>query len=183
MSYSYYLEDEFKKRGIQTLNQFWDEHIEQDKSDLVSGTLILGANIVSAGKDVGLDDFRNMQPTQRYGNLLIFRGSFHLPKQRAWRLYLRGINAVYSPSTDAQKTERLFEEALFWNPGSYASAIELGNLRASRGARDEAILAFQAAKAHAPQGGEIGDEIAEHILRLRTQNLREVPPMRDPILE
>jgi hypothetical protein len=162
---------------------FWEDHAEQDKSDVISGTIILGANVVSAGKDVGLDVFRNVEPAQRYGNLLIFRGKFHLPKQRTWRLYLRGITAVYSPGADLQKAERLFEESLQWNTEFYPSAIELGNLRAGRGARDEAIEAFQLAKAHAPEREVIGAQATEEIELLRTQNPRYVKPMRDPILE
>jgi hypothetical protein len=183
VSYSYYLENEFQRRGIQTLNQFWEDNAGQDKSDEISGTIILGANIVSAGEEVGLDVFRNIEPSQRYGNLLIFRGVFHLPKQRAWRLYLRGINAVYSPARDLQKAERLFEESLRWNAEFFPSAIELGNLKAGRGARDEAITAFELAKAHAPKGEMIGVQAAEQISLLRNRNPQDVPPMRDPILE
>jgi tetratricopeptide (TPR) repeat protein len=183
VSYSYYLEEEFKRRGVKTLNQFWDAHEDQDKSDLIQGTIIVGANILSAGFEVGLQPLRNLQPTERYGNLLIFRGAFHLPKQPAWRLYLRGIDALYSPKRDLQRAEQLFQEALDWNTASYASAIELGNLRAARGARDEAIRAFEVAQAHAPEGETIGDSIAKQISLLRSQDPRKVLPLRDPILE
>ena len=132
---------------------------------------------------IGLDPFRYIQPNERYGNLLIFRGTFHLPIQRPWRLYLRGIEALYSTNSDPARAERLFQEALAWNPEAFASAIELGNLQARRGAREEAIRTFEIAEAHAPKGEMIREAVERQIELLRSRDPRIVPPLHNPILE
>jgi len=182
LAYSYYLEEEFRRRGIRSLNQYWDEHENEDRSDVIRGTLLVGANVLSAGREIGLDTLRGVTPTERYGNLLIFRGVFRMPKLRAWRLYLRGVDALYSPKSDVERAERLFQEALEWNPESYCSAIELGNLRAKRGAREEAIQVFELARLHASEQS-VSNAAARQISLLRNGDPRTVPPLHDPILE
>src|SRR5260370_32024431 len=160
----------------------WDEDESTDTSDVVSGTLIVNAKWTMPDPWMDYPPLRSVQPAERLGNLLIYRGTFHLPKQRAVRLFNRALTALYSEKPDAAKAERLLREAVAVAPEEYFMNIELGNLLAHRGARVEAIRAYESAKAHAPVGESIVDLLGLQIERVSREDPKSVQPVRNPVM-
>jgi predicted negative regulator of RcsB-dependent stress response len=69
------------------------------------------------------------------------------------------------------------------DPGAYFINIELGNLLAQKGARDEAMEAYKSALHHAPTGEKIVEVLKQQIESISREDPKSVPPVRDPFLE
>jgi hypothetical protein len=61
--------------------------------------------------------------------------------------------------------------------------IELGNLQARRGAREQAIRAYKNARANANAGDEIIGLLTNQIQRISKEDPKSVPALRNPVLE
>jgi tetratricopeptide (TPR) repeat protein len=179
----FFHDEEFKRRGIRTLQNEWDHDESSDTSDLVSDTIVVNAKWLAPDPWFDYPPLRSAQSIERFGNLLVYRGSFHLPKQRAWRLFLRGLAALYSDKPDLARAERLLRAASATAPELYFINIELGNLLAQRGDREEAIRAYTSAKTYAPAGESILGLLTQQIERISREDAKSIPPIRDPILE
>lgn len=154
-----------------------------DPSDVVTGTFFIGAQELAPSQLYDKAAFRRAEPIERTGNLLIFRGTFSLPWLRARTLYLRAKQALYSEANDAATAEHLLTEVVALYPQDYSAAIELGNLLAKRGARNEAIRAYQIAKSHAPSGDKIILLLTRQIELITANPSESVPPVRNPKAE
>jgi tetratricopeptide (TPR) repeat protein len=180
-----YPEDD--RRGIPSMQAQWKAHPETDTSDVVSGTVMIAAAMLAPGQrsDFILDytPLLATQPVQRYGNLMIFRGTFALPGPRALRLADRALDAEYSATPDLEKAEMLLSRSLEANPKIYYRWIEMGNIRLQRGKRDDAVRAYENAKANAPAGDEIIPLLTRQIQRVSQEDLKSVAPLRNPVLE
>ncbi|MBA3715244.1 MAG: tetratricopeptide repeat protein [Pyrinomonadaceae bacterium] len=154
-----------------------------DPSDVVTGTFFIGAQALAPSHLYDQAAFREAEPIERIGNLLVFRGTFNLPWLRARTLYLRAKQALYSEANDAATAERLLTEVVELYPQDYSAAIELGNLLAKRGARNEAIRVYQLAKSYAPSGDEITLLLARQIELIIANPPESVPPVRNPKAE
>lgn len=152
-----------------------------DVSSTVTGTFLMAANSLAPRPWYDFASFREAEPVDRVGNLLVYRGSFRLPWVRAGRLTIEGRRA----EIDGKPAEaaRLYSEALDLYPESVAVAIQLGNLQVRLGSREEAIRAFRTALEHAPEGEPIVDQLQRHLERLATEPLADVPELRNPMLE
>jgi tetratricopeptide (TPR) repeat protein len=126
---------------------------------------------------------RSSKPVERFGNLLVYRGQYPLPNQRAGRLTVRALLAIYRERPDLAKAEQLLREAVVLAPQVYFANLELGNLLAQRGDRNQAIKAYESAKAYAPMGEPIAALLAHQIERVSREDPKSVPPVRDPWLE
>lgn len=175
------------RRGISSLQAQWKAHPETDTSDVISGTVILSAAMLAPGQhnDFILDytPLLASQPVQRYGNLMIFRGTFTLSGPRAFRLADRSLDAEYSQTPDLEKAELLLSRSLEANPKVYYRWIEMGNIRLQRGKRDEAVRAYENARTNAPAGDEIIPLLTRQIQQVSQEDLKSVAPLRNPILE
>lgn len=180
-----YPEDD--RRGIPSMQAQWKAHPETDTSDVVSGTVIVGAPMLAPGQrnDYILDysPLLATQPVQRYGNLMIFRGTFALSGPRALRLADRALDAEYSATPDLEKAELLLSRSLEANPKVYYRWIEMGNIRLKRGKRDDAVRAYENARTNAPAGDEIIPLLTRQIQRVSQEDLKSVAPLRNPVLE
>ena len=111
-------------------------------SDVVSGTVMIAASMLPAHpqSDYMLDytPLLATKPVQRFGNLMIFHGTYTLSGPRAFRLADRALDAEYSATPDLAKAELLMARSLEVNPKVYYRWIELGNILIQRGKRDEA---------------------------------------------
>jgi tetratricopeptide (TPR) repeat protein len=178
---------EDKHRGIPSMQAQWKAHPETDTSDVVSGTVILSAAMLAPGQrnDYILDysPLLATQPVQRYGNLMIFRGTYVLPGPRALRLSDRALDAEYSATPDLEKAEMLLSRSLAENPRIYYRWIELGNIRLKRGKRDDAVHAYENARTNAPAGDEIIPLLTRQIQQVSQEDLKSVAPLRNPVLE
>jgi hypothetical protein len=180
-----YPEDD--RRGIPSMQAQWKAHPETDTSDVVSGTVMIAAAMLAPGQhsDFILDytPLLATQPVQRYGNLMIFRGTFTLSGPRASRLADRALDAEYSVTPDLEKAELLLNRSLDANPKVYYRWIEMGNIRLQRGKRDDAVRAYENARANAPPGDEIIPLLTRQIQRVSQEDLKSVVPLRNPVLE
>lgn len=135
--------EERQRRNIRTLS--WED--EEPDSDLITGTVFLNAASLAPRRIYDYAPFRQAQPVARFGNLLVYRGEFHLPWLRASKRLWRAMDLLYSQNQDVATAERLLTESVAMYPQAYPAAIELGNLLNHRGARDEAIIAHAKAAA------------------------------------
>lgn len=171
--------EERQRRGIQTLS--WED--ESPDSDVIKGTVFINAASLAPRRIYDYAVFRQAQPVARFGNLLVYRGEFQLPWLRAGKRLSQAMDIVYSQNPDLATAERLLTESVAMYPKAYSAAIELGNLLNQRGARDEAVRAYQIAKANAPAGDEIVGLLARQIDRVATAPPATTPPLRNPSME
>jgi tetratricopeptide (TPR) repeat protein len=176
-------EAEATRRGIQA--RWWNskEGEAGDASDTVSGTFLLSASFLAPYPWYDYAAFRAATPVARFGNLLVFRGTFNIPWMRARNLYYRALKAIDSPADDTASAERFLAEAVERYPQGYAAALELGNLLARRGARAEAIRAYEIAHSNAPPDDGVRALLERQIARVAAEPPESVPPLRDPWVE
>jgi hypothetical protein len=148
----------------------------------LSGTVIVAASALAPFPRLDLADLRRARPVARFGNLLVFRGTFHIPWRRAMACYAAGVKKLLLEK-DPRGAESLFAEAARLYPPLYPAAVELGNLRARRGARRQAIQAYELARAQATPGDPLIERLTEQIERLRREPPRSLPPVRNPWAE
>ncbi len=176
-------DEELLARGIHTMDQKWLAGLPDDSS-VVHGTLIAEAQMVNPKIHLGLTPLRDVTPTERFGNLLIFRGTFDLPGYRASRLYYRGQTVLYAANGGPEKALAMFQQAAAANPQLYPVWINIGNIQAQQGHRDEAIKAFEQALRGAPEVPDLRSRIESQLIQLRSSpDVRQVHPLRDPFAE
>jgi len=152
-----------------------------DATATVTGTFLISARALCPSPWYDLEAFRLAEPVDRRGNLLLFEGSFRIPWLRAGYLAILAYRAKQDGEREA--AERYFAEAVELFPEDFWSAIELGNLRAQRGARAEALAAFELALAHAPAGEPIVAQLERHLERLASAPPDKLPLLRNPSSE
>ncbi len=167
----------FRMRSVEL-----DDGTAQKIGNRFSGTVLVAAPSLAPFPRLDLAALRRARPVARFGNLLVFRGTFHIPWRRSMALYVAATKALYL-ERDPRRAEPLFAEAVRLYPPLYPAAVELGNLRARRGARREAIHAFELARAQATPGDPIIERLSEQIHRLRREPPRSLPPVRNPWAE
>src|SRR5580704_17526944 len=80
----------------------------------------------------GLESLQKIEPSERFGNLLIFRGSFNLPIAHANRFYWRAWIVCTIPNVVLRRRSFCSNARPDLNPNFYPAWIELGNLHAQR---------------------------------------------------
>jgi hypothetical protein len=134
----------------------WKANPETDTSDVISGTIIIAATMLAPEPTPYTLDYTPLlaaKPVQRYGNLMVYRGTFTLSGPRAARFADRALDA------------------------------ELGNIRLQRGKRDDAVQAYENARTNAPAGDEIIPLLTRQIQRVSQEDLKSVALLRNPVLE
>jgi len=159
-----------------------DDLTRAGTGDRISGTLMVAATSLAPSPRLDLADLRRARPVARFGNLFVFRGTFHIPWRRSLAFYVAAVKKLLLEK-DPRGAEPLFAEAVRLYPRLYPAAIELGNLRARRGARDEAIRAYEIARTQATPGDPIVERLTQQIERLRREPPQSLPPVRNPWAE
>ena len=173
-----------RARGVHTVDEKWKSGELADDSDTLTGTLIVEAIILNPAEFAGMQPLLKVQPSERFGNLLIFKGSFNLPVNHSLRYYWRGLAALYASADGPAKAMALFQRSADLNPDFYPVWIELGNLHAKRGEREKAIHAFENALRLAPQLKGLRQVITEQITVMRAAaDITTIHPVRDPFTE
>ena len=177
-------DEEWKARGIHTVNDKWESGELSDDSSMITGTLIVEAITLNPLDFNGLGTLQDIQPTERFGNLLIFRGTFSLPLMRASRLFFRGIATLYAPTGGPDKALPLFQKSASLNPTFYPVWIELGNYYAQRGEWDNSISAFLNAQSYSPEIPALRQTIADQIQLVRSHPIPSaIHQLRNPFME
>ena len=154
-----------------------------DDDATLKGTFFFAATGLTPTRLYDNTAFRESAPVTRFGNLLVYQGSFALPWYRASVLADRANDLLKSASPNAGEAEKLLAEAVALYPDDYGSAIVLGNLAARRGDRAEAVRAFAIASAHLRPGNALGPILDEHLKRLAAEPPQSLPEVRDPFSE
>ena len=128
---------EQKRRGVRTMGEWRTDSQEDIQWPDVSGIFFLSAVQINRNPRYGA--FSGVPPVGRIGDLLIYRGTFHIPWLRERQLLVRANRLRTSPEPDLDKAEALLREVLTINPNSFGALLTLGNLMLRRNRRKEAL--------------------------------------------
>jgi hypothetical protein len=173
-----------KARGLDWVGQDPKRDEARLTSPVWSGTILQDAKFM--GKKLWWDDatLRAATPIARFGNFLVFRGTFALPGRQAATLYFAGIREIYLADTaNLELGERLLRESVEIDPTAFFANIELGNVCLRRGSRDDALRAYTAALQYAPNDPVLRQSIQDQIQRVLTQSSDKIPGLRNPTME
>jgi hypothetical protein len=152
-------------------------------SPIFSGTILMNARFLGEKPFWDSPDLRQATPTARFGNLLVFRGTFNSSSIFAGNLYFDAASKIYAEKPDLQAAERLLRQSINMDPSEFFAEIELGNVCMKRGSRENALHAYSDALQHAPNDPELRRLIEEQIKRVSSEPLGQVPELRDPFME
>jgi tetratricopeptide (TPR) repeat protein len=128
-----------------------------------SGTILTSVQFITRTPYFDLPGLRAMTPTQRFGNLFAYRGTFHLPGLAAGQVYFYGIEKLYAEKPDMIAAEIAFQRSVELDPSIFFVHIELANLLLKRGARDRALGEYSQALLYAPADPKIRKPIEMQI--------------------
>jgi tetratricopeptide (TPR) repeat protein len=148
----------------------------------VSGTLLILATAVSPAIWSDYKTLRDAQPTDRIGNVLVYRGTYYLPNARADALMDRAEKLLTAPIPDFPRIESMLKEGLALRPNDFGAWMLLGNLYLRQGWREKAIAAYQESAKSTPPS-PVRQTIEHQIALLSTQPINTVTPLRDPSME
>ena len=152
-------------------------------SPVFSGTLLINARYLGQKPFWDIPSLRNATPSARFGNLMVFRGTFTCGGVFASVLYFDAELKIYAEKPDYQEAERLLRQSIALDPSQFFAEIELGNLALKRGAREDSVLAYSEALQHIATDPEFQRLIEEQIKRVSSGPLDRVPALRNPFLE
>jgi len=145
--------------------------------DIVSGTVFVNARFLSKRATYDYAAFRDAPIVARFGNLLVLRGTFHVPWLPALRLRSK------LGEGDPEQRTRLLQEIVDIYPDDYQAAFELGNVLVERGEYESAVRAYDHAQERAPQEDAFITPLRRQIAALQRPGATDVPPLRNPWLE
>jgi len=159
------------------------------EADTITGSVFVTARWLSPRPLYDCDFFRTATPVYRVGNLLVYRGTFHVPWLPALRKRVRAEQALTSEPVDWGTAEKLFQEVIQHYPQDYPSSFELGNLLLQRGEIEAAIRAYALSRDYVPEESGLAALLTTQIEALRTQQAlaskggSSVPPLRSLWIE
>ncbi|HKR60073.1 MAG TPA: tetratricopeptide repeat protein [Pyrinomonadaceae bacterium] len=167
---------EQRRRGVRTRASVETEEVEQSVD--VSGVFFVTAMVIFQPE---YQAFRDATPNERIGNLLIYRGSFHLPWLRETKLLLRARRLLAAPQPDLAKAEVQLREVLTINPKNLGALLHLGNLKLRQGERNEAVQSYAQARDQMTDDLAMRALLEQQIVRLTSgEAIERIPPVRDP---
>ena len=175
--------DELNAYGMEFLGRDYQRDLPRIREPERSGTLFTHTLAPIPYPYWDLSALRQATPIARFGNLSVYRGTFHLPGLAAASMYWEGIKKLYADQPDAAEAEKLFQRSVDMDPSAFFVHIELGNLLLKRGEREKASAAYSDALRYAPQSALVRGPIEEQIARISRQPDGEIPPLRNPSLE
>ena len=173
---------DMKARGVDFMGKDLQRDAALMASADLSGTIFIGRWFLSKKPYWDPAPLRSATPAARFGNLFVYRGTFHIPGLTASDSYYAAASKMFAQKPDLAEAERLFRQCVKLDPVAYFVYIDLGNLALARGAREEALTQYQTALSYAPNE-VLAQPIKEQISRLSTRALSEVPALRDPMME
>jgi tetratricopeptide (TPR) repeat protein len=176
-------EPEKKARHLDWLGRDKKRDEARLTSPVFTGTIIANARFLGEQPFWDNSSLREIVPSARFGNLLVFRGTCTCSGVFAPRYYFDAISKIYAEKPDLEAAEQLLKQSIALDPKAFFVDIELGNLLVKRGAREEALRAYSAALQHAPNDAVLRHSIEDQIKRVSTEPLNQVPELRDPLLE
>lgn len=155
---------ERKARGLEWLGRDLTRDEMRMNLGIWSGTMIISARAIARRLWWDLPALRAARPVARFGNMLVFRGTFDVHGRLARNLYSLGIVRAYAEKPDLEAAERLLRESATADPSAFFVHIEIGNIHLKRGSRDAALQAYRRALEHAPDDLTVRRSIQDQIL-------------------
>jgi hypothetical protein len=166
-----------KSVAIPTVDFDFDKPISAD----VTGWFFMEAPSLSPHHRYDLAALREATPVVRFGNLMIYHGTYHLPGYVAGAMHWRAHQLTYLNPPDPVKAEALLRRVIELEPHAYTTRIELGNFALKRQDVPEAVSWYRGALEDAPP--QYKSNIIEQITKLATNAASTVPPLHNPALE
>jgi hypothetical protein len=174
---------ERKARGLDWLGRDMKRDEARMNSGTFSGTIIVSTRAIAKGAWWDLPALRAAMPVARFGNMLVFRGSFDVRGSFARNLSSLGVMKAYAEKPDLEAAERLLTESAEADPNAFFVHLELGNIHLKQGLRDAALLAYRTALEHSPDDLGLRRSIQDQIRQVSTEPLDQIVPLRNPGLE
>jgi dolichyl-phosphate-mannose-protein mannosyltransferase len=170
-------------RGLDWVGRDLSRDEARLESPVWSGTIFITAEWL--GKRLWWDNptLRAAVPVARFGNLLIFRGTFSVPGLSANVVYRTALRKIYSEKPDLQAAQQLLSRSAAIDLNAFFVNIELGNVCMRRGLREDALHAYAVALEHAPNDAVMRGLIENQIRRVSLEPLNQISILRNPALE
>ena len=155
--------------------------IEQED---ISGTFFVGS--LGVMRDWRGSAFQKATPAGRIGNLLIYRGSFHMPWMRLDALLVRVQRDLFSAQPNAEDAERSLQKVLASAPETlnaypiygFLAKAQMGNVMLLRGDREGAKHFYESAIS-LTQSEPARQSLQAQIARVsNADTLSNIPPLR-----
>jgi hypothetical protein len=163
-----------KSAGIPSVDLDFDKPISSD----ISGWFFMQASSVAPYHRYDLAALREATPVARFGTLMIFHGTFHLPGYVAGAMYWWAKQLNYLNPQDPVKSEAHFGHVVELEPHAFTARIELGNFALKRRDVPSAVSWYRSALEDAPP--QFRSNIAEQIAKLAATSPSSVPPLHNP---
>lgn len=177
---------EKERYKLHWVGEFPDKDSIRFVSSYLAGTFIMPTtNLVPDlyDKEDQLAVFRRAKPVARMGNILVYRGHFYLPHDRAFWMLGKGYRALYGPGKiDSTVAVRYLAAGVALYPNAFGVHWDLGNLYVRRNDRQKAIRSFELARQYCLDE-KLKPMLTAHIKRLQSGNLRRIPTLRNPKME
>lgn len=176
-------EEELKGRDVEYLGRDVERDLKQISQPERSGTIFISSGFMVRRPFWNQTALWAATPVARFGNIFVYRGTFHLPALAAGGLYWHGIVKLYADEPDETAAEEAFRRSVEIDPSAFFVHIELGNLLLKRGAREKALRAYSDALKYAPEDAVTRAPIEEQIKRISDRPGGQIPTLRNPYLE
>jgi hypothetical protein len=178
-----YSQSEMKARGIDFLGRDMDRDFAEAAKPQRNGFIFVSPAFLFHKSYWDRAALRNAKPVARFGNLFVYSGMFDLPGDAALTLYYRGNAKLFTEHPDWDAAESAFRQAAQLDPTAYFVNIDLGNVCLLRGKREESLEAYRLALDNVRDDLVMQGYLKEQIRRVSVEDLRNIPPVRDPTQE
>ena len=164
----------------------WEPKPEEIGDGEFKGWLCLRAPDMAMRDWHGMPSMRNVQPTARFGNLLLYHGDFQLPRLAAGILEFRALVVMDQTGPDQKLIEQYLQKAIVLDSESTSAAIELGNFALRRGETAPALRWYELARkdAVAADDPDVLKDVEQQIQRVEGAPVGTlVPVLRNPSKE
>ena len=174
------LREQLKAAGVKR----WEPQPEEVGNGELKGWLALRAPNAALRDWYAMSTMRDVQPTARFGNLLLYHGDFSLPRVAAGILRFRAIIMLDEAGSDKKLAEQYLLKAVALDPNSAGAAIELGNFALGRRETEQALRWYElAGKDAAAQDPDILPDVDRQIQLVKAAPSGTVLPLRNPMKE
>jgi 4-amino-4-deoxy-L-arabinose transferase-like glycosyltransferase len=174
------LHEQLKAAGVNV----WQPQPEEIGNGEFKGWLALRASDIALRDWYAMPSMRDVQPTARFGNLLLYHGDFALPRLAASILRFRAILMLDETNSDKKLAEQYLLKTVALDTSSAAVAIELGNFALGRRETEQALHWYELArKDAAADDPDIVPDIEQQIQLVKAVPSGAAPPLRNPVKE
>jgi hypothetical protein len=159
----------------------WEPRPEEVGNGDLNGWLCLRAPDVAQRNWHEMPSMRNVQPSARFGNLLLYHGNFALPRVAASILRFRAMLTIDKEGVDKKLIEQYLLRSIALDPESAIAAIELGNFALGRRETEQALHWYELARKDAADEPDILLDVERQIASVRSSPPGAVvAPLRNP---